>query len=37
MKKQNAEIAFPYIMEILSKITKISEKKVEEITNEVTE
>jgi hypothetical protein len=37
MKKQSAEIAFPYIMEILSKITAISEKKVEEVTNEVTE
>jgi len=37
MKKQNAEIAFPYIMEILSKITKIAEKKVEETETEVTE
>jgi hypothetical protein len=37
MKKQSAEIAFPYIMEILSKITAISEKKVEEVSNEVTE
>jgi hypothetical protein len=37
MKKQNAEIAFPYIMEILSKITKIAEKKVEDIQQDVTE
>jgi hypothetical protein len=37
MKKQNAEIAFPYIMEILSKITKIAEKKVDEVKDEVTE
>jgi hypothetical protein len=35
MKKQNAEIAFPYIMEILSKITKIAEKKVNESTEEL--
>lgn len=35
MKKQNAEIAFPYIMEILSKITKIAEKKVDETTEEL--
>lgn len=37
MKKQSAEIAFPYIMEILQKITAISEKKVEEIKEDVTE
>jgi hypothetical protein len=37
MKKQSAEIAFPYIMEILSKITKIAEKKVDEVQQEVTE
>lgn len=37
MKKQNAEVAFPYIMEILQKIAVISEKKVEEANNEVTE
>jgi len=37
MKKQNAEVAFPYIMEILQKIAVISEKKVEEANTEVTE
>ena len=37
MKKQNAEVAFPYIMEILQKIAVISEKKVEEANIEVTE
>jgi hypothetical protein len=36
MKKQNAEVAFPYIMEILQKIAVISEKKVEEANEEVT-
>jgi hypothetical protein len=35
MRKQSAEIAFPYIMEILSKITKIAEKKVDEFTEEL--
>jgi hypothetical protein len=37
MKKQNAEVAFPYIMEILQKIAVISEKKLEEANEEVTE
>ena len=37
MKKQNAEVAFPYIMEILQKIAVISEKKLEEANTEVTE
>jgi hypothetical protein len=37
MKKQTAEIAFPYILDILSKITKIAEKKVDEVKDEVTE
>ncbi len=32
-KKQNAEIAFPYILDILQKITKITEKKVDEEIN----
>ena len=36
MKKQNAEVAFPYIMEILQKIAVISEKKLEEANEEVT-
>jgi len=36
MKKQNAEVAFPYIMEILQKISVISEKKLEEANEEVT-
>ena len=35
-KKQNAEIAFPYILDILQKITKITEQKVEEVNEEVT-
>lgn len=35
-KKQTAEIAFPYILDILQKITKITEKKVEEANEEVT-
>jgi hypothetical protein len=34
-KKQYAEIAFPYIMDILQKITKITEKKVDEVTQEL--
>jgi hypothetical protein len=37
MKKQSAVIAFPYIMEILQKITSISEKKIEEANKDVTE
>jgi hypothetical protein len=37
MKKQNAEVAFPYIMEILQKIAVISEKKIEEANEEVIE
>ena len=37
MKKQNAEVAFPYIMEILQKIAVISEKKLEEANEEVIE
>jgi len=35
-KKQIAEIAFPYILDILQKITKITEQKVEETNEEVT-
>ena len=35
LKKQNAEIAFPYILDILQKITKITEKKVDEATEEL--
>ena len=35
-KKQTAEIAFPYILDILQKITKITEQKVEETNEEVT-
>ena len=34
-KKQNAEIAFPYILDILQKITKITEKIVNEATEEL--
>ena len=34
-KKQYAEIAFPYILYILQKITKITEKKVDETTEEL--
>lgn len=35
-KKQTAEIAFPYILDILQKITKITEQKVEETNEEIT-
>lgn len=35
MKKQSAEIAFPYILDILQKITKITEKKIDETTEEL--
>jgi hypothetical protein len=34
-KKQNAEIAFPYILDILQKITKITEKKIDETAEEL--
>ena len=34
-KKQTAEIAFPYILDILQKITKITEKKVDETAEEL--
>ena len=34
-KKQYAEIAFPYILEILQKITKITEKKIDETAEEL--
>lgn len=35
MKKQSAKIAFPYILDILQKITKITEQKVNEPTQEL--
>jgi hypothetical protein len=35
MKKQNAEVAFPYILDILQKIAKITEKKIDESAEEL--